>query len=162
MTLGLLQDLVSGFVHDIEAHSHPQEVIDIIHLFSKVKCLSMHNGSSHIKVSVLDNETPSLSILSVVGRPRHHFALWKWKDFYVGEEAISKRGVLTLRYPIERGIVTNWDDITELWRHAILAPHSPLQRRFNAAQTIGRFCSLRSRRIQTRTVANLRRFCLNR
>ena len=27
------------------------------------------------------------------------------------------RGVLKLRYPIEHGIVTNWDDMEEIWRH---------------------------------------------
>jgi actin len=32
-------------------------------------------------------------------------------------EAHSRRGVLKLRYPIERGIVTNWDDMEEIWRH---------------------------------------------
>jgi actin len=36
------------------------------------------------------------------------------KASYIGDEAQARRGVLTLKYPIEHGIVTNWDDMEKV------------------------------------------------
>ena len=37
-----------------------------------------------------------------------------YKDHYVGPEAQNMRGILTLKYPMEHGIVTDWDDMEKV------------------------------------------------
>jgi actin-related protein len=40
------------------------------------------------------------------------------RDVYVGDAANGAQpGRLTLRFPIEHGVVTNWDDMESIWRH---------------------------------------------
>jgi len=39
------------------------------------------------------------------------------KDCYIGDDAQAKRGILLIKYPIEHGIVTNWDDMEKIWHH---------------------------------------------
>lgn len=40
------------------------------------------------------------------------------KCHFIGEEAEGKKGILVLKYPIEHGVITNWDDMEKLWHHA--------------------------------------------
>ena len=39
------------------------------------------------------------------------------KEFFVGADTEAKRGVLKLNYPIEHGVVNNWDDMEKIWGH---------------------------------------------
>ncbi|CAM8996277.1 unnamed protein product [Rhodiola kirilowii] len=40
------------------------------------------------------------------------------KYAYVGDEARSKRGILTIKYPIDHDIVSNWDVMENIWHHS--------------------------------------------
>ncbi|GFO03762.1 actin, muscle [Plakobranchus ocellatus] len=39
------------------------------------------------------------------------------KENYIGDEAQDKRELLTLRYPIEHGIIVKWEDMEKIWNH---------------------------------------------
>ena len=85
--------------------------------------LVVDTGSSVFKAGFAGDRSPRVVFPTIVGR-------WKRKDLaktlpgsldmkdaYVGNEAASRRGVLAVKYPMESGIITNWEDMTVLWKH---------------------------------------------
>ncbi|KAJ2774793.1 hypothetical protein IWQ57_000667 [Coemansia nantahalensis] len=69
------------------------------------------------KAGFAGDDAPRAVFPAVVGRPRRP-GTSEW-DACVGDEALSQRNTLNLSYPIEHGIVTNWDDMEKIWHHAI-------------------------------------------
>ena len=65
---------------------------------------------------------PNGSIFSVfsysVGRPKHIrvMAGALEGDVFIGRRAQEFRGLLKIKYPMEHGIVTDWDDMERIWQ----------------------------------------------
>ena len=38
-------------------------------------------------------------------------------DVFIGAKAQELRGLLKIRYPLEHGIVTDWDDMEKIWSY---------------------------------------------
>jgi len=85
----------------------------------EVSSLVIDNGSGMVKAGFAGDDAPRAVFPSIVGKPRHQGTMvgMAQKDAYIGDEAQSKRGVLTLQYPIEHGIITSWDNMEKIWHH---------------------------------------------
>ncbi len=88
----------------------------------------LDNGSGFIKAGFEGEDHPRTTFPSAIGTRRisitNPLRCEEWnrtddhmKISYVGDEAQSMRGVLSLKYPIQHGVVTNWNDMETIWRH---------------------------------------------
>lgn len=75
-------------------------------------------GLYRINKSLLDYcNTPIMN--RSIGRPKHVRAMAGAieGDRFIGPKAQEHRGLLNIRYPIEHGIVRDWNDMEHIWHY---------------------------------------------
>jgi len=105
------------------------------------------NGSGVIKAGFAGDTIPKCHFPNYIGRPKHKKIMVGALegDMFVGPKAQEHRGLLSIRYPMEHGIVTDWNDMEKIWQyiyskdqlsifseeHPVLLTEAPLNPRKN-------------------------------
>ncbi|PWN23626.1 actin-like protein [Microstroma glucosiphilum] len=108
----------------------------------------LDNGSGTLKAGFAGSSLPTCYFPSCVGRPKHVrcMAGSVEGDMFIGRRAQELRGLLKIKYPVEHGIVTDWEDMERIWawtyseelrtlseEHPVLLTEAPLNPRSNRA-----------------------------
>ncbi|XP_074597060.1 actin-related protein 1 [Brevipalpus obovatus] len=105
------------------------------------------NGSGMIKAGFAGDQIPKCIFANMVGRPKHLrvMAGALQLDNFIGKKAEEYRGLLSLKYPMEHGIVNDWNEMEKIWNyiyqkdqlqtfpeeHPVLLTEAPLNPRRN-------------------------------
>uniref|UniRef100_H2Y6D4 Uncharacterized protein n=1 Tax=Ciona savignyi TaxID=51511 RepID=H2Y6D4_CIOSA len=105
------------------------------------------NGSGMVKAGFAGDQVPKSYFPNYIGRPKHVrvMAGALEGDIFIGPKAQDHRGLLNIRYPMEHGIITDWNDMERIWQyvysknelqtfpeeHPVLLTEAPLNPRRN-------------------------------
>nr|AAY20973.1 actin [Dixoniella grisea] len=80
----------------------------------------LDNGSGRCKCGIAGEDSPKSVFPAIIGIPKQKGIMVGagQKADYIGDAAQARRGVLIIKYPLEHGIVTNWDEMEKIWKHA--------------------------------------------
>ena len=88
----------------VEEESKPHIIID--------------NGGGSIKAGFTGDNEPKVVFQTMIGYPKNQVDnTGDKKEYYIGKNAEEKKEELKLNYPIEYGIVKNWDEMEQIWGH---------------------------------------------
>lgn len=77
------------------------------------------NGSGVIKAGFAGDQVPKCHFPSFIGRPKHVrvMAGALEGDIFIGKKAEEYRGLLNIRYPMEHGVIEDWNDMERIWQY---------------------------------------------
>lgn len=80
-------------------------------------------GAHHFRAGYGGEKGPRLDVPTLVGHPRHRGVAMAagMNESEIGEEALVKRGMLTVASPIKDGLVQSWEEMEKLWSHVIFS-----------------------------------------
>lgn len=84
----------------------------------------LDQGTGFVKIGRAGTNFPDHTFPSMVGRPilraeeRTVEGDLEIKDIMCGDEAAAMRSMLQISYPMENGIIKNWEDMEHLWDYA--------------------------------------------
>jgi centractin len=79
------------------------------------------NGTGMLKAGFAGADKPRVVFRSCVGRAKHQRIIpggaLEGGDLFVGSKVEEHRGALLLSYPMEHGVVQNWQEMEKMWSH---------------------------------------------
>lgn len=83
------------------------------------------NGTGLLKAGFAGSDRPTSEFYSAVGRPKHQSSNMirvyggklEGSEYFVGDRVVEHRGIFKIDYPMEHGIVKNWEDMEKIWAH---------------------------------------------
>ncbi|CAL8111227.1 unnamed protein product [Orchesella dallaii] len=83
------------------------------------KVIVCDNGTGFVKCGYAGSNFPEHIFPSMVGRPiiraANKIGDIEVKDLMIGDDASKLRSMLEVNYPMENGVVRNWEDMLHLW-----------------------------------------------
>ncbi|KAL8265822.1 hypothetical protein R6Q59_003166 [Mikania micrantha] len=86
--------------------------------YDDIKPIVIDNGSGSVKAGFASNDVPAVVFPTISGTPRHKtMGVMDHNNNknFVGDEALSRGGHMVLKYPIEHGTISDWDDMEQIW-----------------------------------------------
>ena len=97
------------------------------------KSIVIDNGSFNIKAGFNGDEIPKISLRNVIGENKDDDGkkVGTEKEIIIGEEALNKRGMLNIKFPMKRSMIKDWESLEKIWNYIFTNELKVNQKEYN-------------------------------